>query len=154
MDPVTVRAGLTDRLQRGQNVARRFLLTDNTPHRVVTNRVAAMELSHPVQLVIVRRHPLRMRCRRPRPAADRADRQRAELVERETPIRPGVRDVFDPVKCLSRSREIVLGHERSEQRTFRTYTYLAWSALSPAMGVVALVALQLMGRKRRAGGGA
>ena len=97
MDPVTVRSGGTDRLQRGENVARRFLLTD-TPHRVVTNRVAAMELSHPVQLVIVRWHSLLMRRRRPRLAADRSDRQRPELVERETTIRSGVRDLFDPVE--------------------------------------------------------
>ena len=45
MDPVAIRTGLSDRLQRNKDISRRFLFADHTPHRVVTHRVTAMELS-------------------------------------------------------------------------------------------------------------
>lgn len=48
-------------------------------------------------LVVVRRLTLQLGSRRPAVATDGADVQRAELVERETPVRPGV------ITCSMRS---------------------------------------------------
>ena len=71
---------------------------DDAPQFVVADRVAAVELTDPVQLVIVRGLTLPMTRRRPCRAANRTDRQRAELIKRETPIGERVHDLFDTVQ--------------------------------------------------------
>jgi len=55
--------------------------------------------------------------------------------------------VRDPVLCVSRSRTILLAYEEHERETFRTYTWLAWSAVVPGLIAFVLVALQLAGRR-------
>ena len=53
IDRVVVVAAGADRLQRGQRVRSGLLLADCAPDRVVTQQVAALELPHPVKLVVV-----------------------------------------------------------------------------------------------------
>ena len=60
----------------------------------------------------------------------------------------GGRVVSDPVLCLAKSRALVTMHEAHERRTFRTYTWLAWSALAPSLVVVVLGALAVARRRR------
>ena len=57
--------------------------------------------------------------------------------------------VSDPVSCLSKSRSIVTAHESRERRTHQTYTWLAWSAVVPALLAVILGFLQIAARRRQ-----
>jgi hypothetical protein len=68
------------------------------PQHVVADRVAAVELPHAVELVVVRRLPLWPANRRPRGSAGGSDRQGSELVEREAPIGVSVENFFDAVE--------------------------------------------------------
>ena len=82
------------RFQRGDGV--RF-----APQRIVADRVAAVELSHAVEFVIVRRAALGVSGRRPAGAADGTHRQRPELVEGETPLRVVFGDAVQPSRSGS-----------------------------------------------------
>lgn len=83
VDRCPVRPGLADRLQCGQGVCCALAASHDAPELVVADAVAAVELPHAVQFVIVRREPVGMPCRCPAGAAVRTDREGAELVERE-----------------------------------------------------------------------
>ena len=52
MDPVAIRTALANRLQPSQDIARRFLFADHTPHRVVTKSLAVGQ--PPMFLMMVR----------------------------------------------------------------------------------------------------
>lgn len=70
-------------------------LAHDTPHGVVSDGIAAVELPDTVQLVIAGGQPVRMVLGRPAGAGVRTDRERAELVEGEHPIREMAGDVLD-----------------------------------------------------------
>jgi hypothetical protein len=58
-------------------------------------------------------------------------------------------NVADPVGCVGRAHGIVLVHEMNEERTYRTYTWLARSAVAPALVVIFLAGMQLAPSRRR-----
>src|SRR5664280_2737911 len=60
--------------------------------------VAAVEVADPVGAVIRRGQPVGMLAAGPAVAVTRADRQWPELIERETPVKPLVQDLVDPVQ--------------------------------------------------------
>ena len=57
--------------------------------------------------------------------------------------------VTHPVPCLHVTREILLEHERSEERAFRRYTVMSFAALVPAALAGVLGAMSVMGARRR-----
>jgi hypothetical protein len=59
------------------------------------------------------------------------------------------RNVADPARCLSRARDIVQNHELRERVTFRSYTFIAWSALVPGLTALVLGLLLLSGTTAR-----
>jgi hypothetical protein len=59
------------------------------------------------------------------------------------------REIANPLLCLERSRSIVFNHQCNEERHYRTYTWLAWSSIVPALAVVLLGGLQLTARSRK-----
>ena len=98
VDGIGVAARGSDGFQRGDGVGRRFAGTHHAPQRVVADRVAAVELSHAVEFVVVRPAALGVRGRRPRGAADGTHRQRPELVEGETPLRVVFEHLLDAIQ--------------------------------------------------------
>jgi hypothetical protein len=57
--------------------------------------------------------------------------------------------VARPVACLHVTREILLEHERNEQRVYRRYTFMALSAILPGVLALALGGLSLTGKRRK-----
>lgn len=57
--------------------------------------------------------------------------------------------VTRPVPCLHVTREILLEHERNEERTYRRYTIMSFAALAPAALAGLLGAMSVMGARRR-----
>ena len=98
IDPLAVAVAGPDRLERGQGVRSRLALSHDPPQDVLADRVAAVELSHPVGLVVVRRDQRRAPRESPPRPGDGADRQRPELVEGETPLRESPKDLLDAVQ--------------------------------------------------------
>src|SRR5664280_1331209 len=83
------------------NAARVFLplvQAGDAPQSVLGDVVAAVEVPDPVGAVIRGGQPVGMLAAGPAGAVTRADRQRPELVERETPVKLLVQDLIDPVQ--------------------------------------------------------
>ena len=95
IDPLAVAVAGPDRLERGQGVRSKLALSHDPPQDILADRVAAVELSHPVGLVVVRRDQRRAPRESPPRPGDGADRQRPELVEGETPPRESPKDLLD-----------------------------------------------------------
>jgi hypothetical protein len=98
VDRGAVRAGPTDRLERGEGVLAAFVFVQDTSQSVLGQAVAAVEVPDAVGAFVGRAQPVRVLRRGPAGAVTRADRQRPELVERETSIRKPVGDLLDPVQ--------------------------------------------------------
>ena len=98
IDPAAVRAPGADGLERCEGVGRGLAAPHDAPQLVVADAVAAVELAHAVELVVVRAQPLGTAARRPARPAGRANGQRPELVEREHPVWVLVRHMLDAVQ--------------------------------------------------------
>lgn len=59
------------------------------------------------------------------------------------------REIADPVLCLSRARGIVYEHQCTDQRHYRTYTWLAWCSLVPGLAAVLVGGMQLANRRKK-----
>ena len=95
VDRLAVAAAGANRLERGQRVGRGLLLADCAPQRVLSQRVAAVELPDPVKFVVVGPLPLGPALARPPRPGDGAYLKRPELVEREAPLRIALDDLLD-----------------------------------------------------------
>ena len=84
VDGCAVGSGRPDRLERSQRVVPALAPPGDTPQLIVAEAVTAVEVADAVRAVIRRGQPGRLRLRRPGRAVTRPDRQRPELVERET----------------------------------------------------------------------
>ena len=98
VDGCAVRAGGADRLQRGQRVPGTPPAAVDAPQPVVADRVAAMEVAHPVGAVVGGRQSVGVPLPRPAGACGGTDRERAELVEGEDPVGEAVQHFLDPVE--------------------------------------------------------
>src|SRR5690349_13537551 len=73
----------------------------DTPQLVIAEAVTPMEVPDSVGAPVGSRQPVGFGRGRPSAAVMRTDRQRPELVERETPVQEMLGDVLDPVQyCL------------------------------------------------------
>src|SRR2546429_5681205 len=77
--PVPVRPGGPDRLQRGQGVIGALMLAGDAPQLVIAHAVAAMEVADAVGAMMSRAQPYRPFARRPAHAVAGPDRQRPGL---------------------------------------------------------------------------
>src|SRR5580704_6947073 len=93
--PVPVRPGSPDRLQRGQPVIGALMLAGDAPQLVIAHAVAAMEVADAAGAMISRAQPGRPFARRPAHAVAGPDRQRPELAEGEATVRAGAGHVLD-----------------------------------------------------------
>src|SRR5689334_16103620 len=84
--PVPVRPGSPDRLQRGQGVTGALVLAGDAPQLVIAHAVAAMEVADAVGAMVRRAQPGRPFARRPAGPVAGPDRQRPELVKAEAPV--------------------------------------------------------------------
>lgn len=75
-----------------------FLAAVGAPQAVVPDRVAAVEVAHPVGVVEGGGHPVRVLLASPAGAGGGADPERAELVEGEDPVGEAVQHFLDPIQ--------------------------------------------------------
>src|SRR5262249_47341598 len=95
--PVAVRAGGPDRLQRGQGVVGALTAPGHAPQLVIAQGVAAVEIPDAVAAVVGGTQPGRPFAPGPAGPVAGADRQRAELGEPEAAGRGPAGHVLDPV---------------------------------------------------------
>jgi len=127
VDRCAVRAGGSDRLQRGQRVRGTLLAAVDAPQAVVADRVTAVEVLDAVGAVVGGGQPVGTPLLGPARTRGGADTERAELVEGKDPVREVVEHFLDPVELVSAAATVPSCLRR---RTSSTARITAGSSMS------------------------